>query len=270
MEEYERRPGRGNARPGQGRSSGQGGRPGTPRPVQMGEARRRMLAARKRKRIRQRRMVLCGLFLLLAAMIGGTAFGVVRYRNLEERRAVVAEGAKVLDQGDYEAAIGYFDQAVALADGKVGGLEIQALLFRAEAEYMQEDYAAALHTYQILLEQDPENSTYQRGAVLCMAETGDYEEALKFETAQGRVYSRIARDQIKAGQYDEALASIAQGRNDPDQAFDKELDYNEAVIWEYKGDYAKALELFEAYASKYGDGQADREITFLKSRQGNP
>ena len=51
----------------------------------------------------------------------------------------------------------------------------------------------------------------------------------------------------------------------------EELTFNQAVAWEYKGDYKKALEILESYDQKYTaeEGNAARELAFLKTRQGN-
>ncbi|MDD3252821.1 MAG: tetratricopeptide repeat protein [Lachnospiraceae bacterium] len=229
--------------------------------------RRRAIAARRRKRRRQRRLILCGFFLLLALFIVGGIFGVNHYRNTRAKQALIEQGITAIEQESYEAAIDYLDQAVGKAGRRIGKLETDALLYRAEAEYQQGDYAAALHSYGLLLKQDSKNVLYQKGAALCLMETGDYAAALEYQVANGQVYNRMARDQIQAGQYDEALASIEQGRTFEDETAARDLDYNEAVIWEYKGDFAKALQLFETYVDKYGaDENVSREITFLKTR----
>lgn len=45
----------------------------------------------------------------------------------------------------------------------------------------------------------------------------------------------------------------------------EELTFNQAVAWEYKGDYKKALEILESYDQKYtAEGNAARELAFLK------
>ena len=55
-----------------------------------------------------------------------------------------------------------------------------------------------------------------------------------------------------------------------DEVGREELTYNQAVAWEYKGDYKKALEILESYDQKYtAEGNAARELAFLKTRQGN-
>lgn len=212
-------------------------------------------------------MILCGFLLLIVLLIGGIGFGIVNYRNHKAKEALIESGVTAIGQESYEEAIRYFDQAVEKSGGRIGKLETNALLFRAEAEYRQGDYAAALHTYELLLEKDSENTEYQKGAALCLMETGDYVKALGLNVLNGQVYNRMAVEQIAAGQYDEALSSIEQGRICQDDTITRELDYNEAVAWEYKSDFAKALRLFEAYAEKYGaDETILREITFLKTR----
>ena len=89
---------------------------------------------------------------------------------------------------------------------------------------------------------------------------------------QGQVYSRIAKDQINAGNYDDALSTIETGFSEAgaDEVGREELTYNQAVAWEYKGDYKKALEILESYDQKYtAEGNAARELALLKTRQGN-
>lgn len=215
-------------------------------------------------------MILGGLFLLVMLIIGGITFGVMHYRSEKQKQELFTAGGEALDRGDYEAAITGFDQLLEKSKEKVGTFEANVLLHRAEAEYRQGDYAAALHTYELLLKTDGENEEYKKGAVICLTETGDYEKALELDVLQDRVYSRMAAEQIEAGQYDKALEYIGLGKTFSDETAQKTLKYNEAVAWEYKSDYARALELFEAYAQEYGaDETVEREIAFLKTRQGN-
>lgn len=207
---------------------------------------------------------------MLALIIGGITFGVMHFRNVKEKQALFTAGVEALDRAEYEAAIDGFDQILEKSKGRIGTFEENVLLHRAEAEYNQGDYAAALHTYEILLQEDEANEDYKKGAVICLIETGDYTKAMELEVLQGRVYSRMAVEQIEAGQYDQALEYIELGKTFQDETAQRTLAYNEAVVWEHKGDFARALELFEAYARQYGtDETVEREITFLKSRQGN-
>lgn len=130
----------------------------------------------------------------------------------------------------------------------------------------------ALASYETLYAKDESNEACKTGLSLCLLETGDYDRAKSLGVILGQVYSRIARDQINAGQYDEALSTIDTGLAEAgaDDVGREELTFNQAVAWEYKGDYKKALKILESYDQKYtAEGNAARELAFLKTRQGN-
>lgn len=251
---------------------------------------------RRRKRVRRQRMIFLTMLLVVVLAVGGIVFGAVRGIKTKEKQKLLAEGIAQLDSGSYEAAIQIFEEELKVANGRVGALEEQVLLYRAEAEYQLQDYEAALHTYEILLNEDPKNALYQQGTALCRMETGDYAGALELGVMDAQVYNQMAKEQIESGQYDEALASIelglaacaqqgasaqagtGQGGSGQNGAGQQEsvalvkrhLQFQQAVAYEYQSDYKKALELFEAYVQQYGDDEtAQREITFLKTRQGN-
>ena len=232
--------------------------------------RARMMAARRKKRAKQRRMILGGLLLVLLLVVGGSIFGITRWLQMEERKEYAEAGVLAAENGDYEGAIAAFDQALGTAGKRLGTFETNVLLNRAEAEYKLGDHTAALDTYRLLMESDEENELYREGAALCLAETGAYQEALALNVLQSQIYNRMAADAIEAGQYDEALGYIEQGRSYADSSAAQALDFNEAVAWEKKADFAKALDLFETYADKYGaDEVTQRELAFLRTRQGN-
>lgn len=226
-------------------------------------------AAVRRKKKRQRRAFLGAGLLILVLAVGGAGFGLVRWKAGSKRRELAEQGVMAMNVGDYETAITVFDQALEGSGKRIGNFEEDVLFNRAEAEYKQGDFAAALSTYQIILNADSENEMARQGAALCLAEAGEWDQALALGVLQSQIYSRMAAAQIEAGQYEEAMQTIAQGRSIPDQSSARNLDFNEAVIREKQGDFAAALELFEAYREKYGaDEAAEREIIFLKSRQG--
>ena len=225
-------------------------------------------AAVRRKKKRQRRAFLGAGLLILALAAGGAGFGLVRWKAGSKKRELAEQGVMAMNVGDYETAITVFDQALEGSGKRINNFEEDVLFNRAEAEYKQGDFAAALATYQIILNADSENEMARQGAALCLAEAGEWDQALALGVLQSQIYSRMAAAQIEAGQYEEAMQTIAQGRSLPDQSAARNLDFNEAVIREKQGDFAAALELFEAYREKYGaDEAAEREIIFLKSRQ---
>lgn len=210
--------------------------------------------------------------LAVILIAGGTGFGARQAWLSKHRQEYAEQGITSLDNGDYTAAITAFDDAIALSHGRIGEFESQMMLYRAEAEYRSGDYASALATYETLYDRDETNETYKTGLALCLLETGDYDRAKSLGVILGQVYSRIAKDQINAGSYDDALATIETGFSQAgnDEVGRAELTYNQAVAWEYKGDYKKALEILESCDEKYtADGDAARELAFLKTRQGN-
>ncbi len=225
--------------------------------------------ARKKKRRRQMKMLIGICMALIVILVGAAVYGVLRFQREKKRQELLTEGILLLDAGSYDEAILRLDNALKWSSGKkVGEFELSVLLYRAEAEYRLKDYDAALNTYELLLEEDQENSEYKKGAARCLVEKKDYDGALAYGVIDGYVYNLKAVEQINAGEYDAALELIRQGLEAGDSAQD--LSYNQAVAWENKGDFAKALELFEAYAAQYGtDENVERELTFLRSRQGD-
>lgn len=244
---------------------------------------------RRKKRIRRQRILIGSVLLSVILLAGGAVFGVANLFKTKEKMKLLEAGIAYMEQGNYEAAIGSFEEELGAAGGRVGAFEEEVLLYRAEAEYQLGDYPAALHTWKILLEKDKKNPVYQKGVAIGLMETGDLNGALAMDVINAYVYNRMARAQIEAGQYDDALASVNLGRAALDEdaaaraageegiysaeealSIRKHLAFNEAVLYEYKSDYAKALQLFEDYIIEYGpDEEVQREIIFLQTRQGN-
>lgn len=230
---------------------------------------------RRRQQILRRRMLLGGLLLTVILLLGGIIFGITGSIKNKKKRAFLETGIACMAQQNYEQAIVNFEKELETAKNRVGALEKETLLYRAEAEYMLEDYPAALHTYQLLLELEPENAIYQKGTALALMENGDLDGALALHVIDAAVYNRMAKEQIDAGQYEKALTAIEQGlaavrSEDADaQSVKKSLLWNQAVAYEYQGDFQRALELLETYARDYGSNETiEHELTFLKTRQG--
>lgn len=244
---------------------------GAIRPSGDRQARARAMARRKRRR-RQRRMILGGLAFLLILLVAGIFFGISSYKKGKAREALLEAGIASLDGGSYEEAIGKFDEILAGTKGKVGSFEAEVLTYRGEAEYRKKDYRAALETFELLVKEDGEKERYQRMICLSQLELGNYEAALTYGFADAMVYSKMALRDIENKDYDLALERVQKGlaAGQADDPAMQELAFSQAVIYEQKGDFAKALELFEAYLAAYGpDEKAEREVTFLKTRQGN-
>jgi tetratricopeptide (TPR) repeat protein len=199
---------------------------------------------------------------LVAAIVGLRSHAKTKKMNTLRENGITA-----MQDGNYESAIENFDQALELAGGKLGKNEIDILQRRAESEYNLKDYAASLDSWKILMETDTENDEYKKNAVLCMMETGQYDEALQLGMMQSRIYNKMAVEKIQAGDYDGALTIIDQGLAADDGSAGADLLYNKAVANESRGNYEQALQIFREYVSRYGaDENVQKEITFLETR----
>ena len=124
-------------------------------------------------------------------------------------------------------------------DGEKIGF-VEALTAIANAMVESDDYAGAKVLYQDLIDAGHGNTGIYNQLMLLAMDAGDYNEALKMS-----MKGQILTDGIPM----------------------KELKFNEAVCYEYLGDFAKALQLFRAYVAEYGsDERAEHEIAFLETR----
>lgn len=105
-----------------------------------------------------------GIGLKIAAVLAAAAVLTAGCGESKDAREARLAGIGQMNQGNYEEAIASFDTALSKSGGLVGEFELDVLKYRAEAEYMTEDFAAAAHTYGILADVDggkPEYSYYE-------------------------------------------------------------------------------------------------------------
>lgn len=262
--DYRRQSGSRSGQSGSGRQSGSSGN----RPLLTGQARARTIARRQRRR-RQRRIIIGVMVLLLVVIVLAAGLGISSHNKRKKQQAWITEGTEYLDQGNYDGAIQAFNEALDIFKGKTGKTELMVLQYRAEAEYVKKDYTAALATCESLVAADGKKDAYLRLQSLCQMQLGNYEAALSYGQNAALIYNRIAFQAIEEARYEAALAAIDQGIAAADPLVMAELAYHQAVAYEKMGDFAKALELFEAYDQSYGpDPKAEVEIAFLKTRQG--
>lgn len=94
-----------------------------------------------------------------------------------------------------------------------------------------------------------------------------YSQLIAGGLADSRLYNRLAKACMEQQDYDKALGYIEQGLALADDLARKDLKFNQAVCYEYLGDFQGALELFKNYASEYGsDDAVEHEIAFLVTR----
>lgn len=103
-------------------------------------------------------------------------------------------------------------------------------------------------------------------------ETGDYDRAKSLGVIQGQVYSRIAKDQINAGNYDDALSTIETGFSEAgaDEVGREELTYNQAVAWEYKAITRKPWKFWMATTRNIQQKEQQPASWLFKNPSGQP
>ena len=237
-----------------------------------------------------------------------TACGGVTEEQLASRESAIA----MMESGDLEGAVTVFNNLVEEAK-KVTEFELDILKYRAEAEFLLEDYEAALHTYRTLMEVDKERPEYCYMASMALSKDGQmhdakiflesgkaldekheapmfyqatvayaegcmkageaklaedvYWELINGGFANTDLYNRLVLAAMNEGKYEEALVLVEKGLALTDTAAVQELVFNEAVCYEYLGEFSKALELFRYYVEEFGESeQAAHEIAFLESR----
>ena len=94
-----------------------------------------------------------------------------------------------------------------------------------------------------------------------------YQELIDGGHGSTEIYNHLMMMAMDEGDYEEALKIAAKGLILTDGLAVQKLRFNEAVCYEFMGDFTKALELFRAYAAEYGsDERVDHEIAFLETR----
>lgn len=295
----------------------------------------------KQKKQANRKAAFCAVVLMTAAsVLGGCG------EAGPDKKELRMSGIQKLDAGDYAGAVADLDGAIQASTGRVGAFEIDVLKYRAEAEYKLEDYLAAAHTYDVLIQVDQKGpgylylsaamkalggdtdgalEAYREGVTLekeaggksgkkepsdhqaagfgrmealtavgeaCMKDGRQqevsqlYDDAVQDGTAGPSVFNSMGLTYLEAGEYEEALScfdravqagdgqSDPAGQNGSEKASGAGADpavrnarFNRAVVYEYQGQYQKALQAFEAYVAEFGpDEAAQKEITFLQTR----
>ena len=182
--------------------------------------------------------MMLGLMLLLTACSS---------KKVDELRL---QGIEELQKAKYEKAIETFNEAMELSDGRVGELQFDILLYRAEAEYMSGDLDAAEKSLETLREVN-----------------GDKDEYIKFQAQlDAKRLVKGATEALDAGDTEAAKEKI-----DAAEALgirnDRELQFDKVVYLEKTAQWKEAYEEIKAYRSQYPDDkEAEREERFLNTR----
>ena len=104
--------------------------------------------------------------------------------------------------------------------------------------------------------------------------TGDYNYAasvynsyLSKDTTNAEIYNQLGLCEMAKGEYQKALEAFQAGMKVEGNTLMQTLSFNEIVMYEYLGEYEKALVLLESYLKTYpDDAKAKREQQFLSTR----
>ena len=199
--------------------------------------------------------------LLLAACLVFTGCGAFE-DNSELKQQLKQEGMALQAAGDYSGAIEKYQEALKLANMRIGKEEIDLSYYKASAQYHSGDLEGAIETYSAILALKEDVGSYlARGMLYVEAKDAekaekDLNKALK-ETSdpliKGIIYN-VVNDTEKAKQcFEEAKA-----------AGDVEAIFYLASIYEEAGDANYAMILLEEYIAS---GKASAEGYLTVGRQ---
>ena len=74
--------------------------------------------ARKKKKRRQQKMMFGIMSLVVLMVIGGIVYGVMGYQRNKKKQELLAEGINLLEEGNFDEAIGRLDEALQWSKGR--------------------------------------------------------------------------------------------------------------------------------------------------------
>lgn len=200
------------------------------------------------------------LILLLAFAIGLPGCG-MKIDSSEKQQQLKQEGMELHSSGDYGGAIEKYEEALRLADMKVGAEEIDLAYYKASAQYRNGDISGAIDTYSaILAVKKSENSYLGRGLLYVAAD-----EAERAEEDLNKVLKETKDPLIKGiiynvvGQTDKAKECFEDAKSSGEQ----DAVFYLANIYEKAGDHNYAMILLEEYIAG-GTASAEGYLTVAK------
>lgn len=190
------------------------------------------------KKIRLKFFIICLLYLLTACS----------NNKIEQYKSY---GIDYIENSNYEEALSYFDQALKLGDGEVGSTQYELLLYKAECLFMMNRYDEAKKIYETLKLIDKNNKTFNEL----------YEN---LSTIVNLVDFKLAIDNNEINRADEILLTL----KELGLEHEKSVMFNQAVLYEKKGEWKNALNAFNYFLKQYpNDEDAIHEIEFINSQE---
>ena len=154
-------------------------------------------------------------------------------------------GLALIDQGDYEGAVGAFNEALQVRVGIVSNLEEDINFYKAYAQMEAGKSKDAIATYTAIIDYDKNNAQayYLRGCAYMSTRDAkqaakDFAQAAGHNKDQGEMYAGIYEQLVAAGLLDEAAGYLEQGIKI--KGNDASTCLARGRLYYVSGDYAKA------------------------------
>lgn len=190
-------------------------------------------------------------------------------------------GEAEYELGDYEAAAHTYEILMQVDKERPEYMYLQTMAWSSQIIDTQADEAGKLQTAVDVYTKAYAEDHKAQGAETAMILLGTalenqgrsqdamnmYQQAMDAGKPSAELYNHMGICMLGEKKYEEAMNYFQQGITLNDESQMADLKYNEAVVYEFQGDFAKALELFQSYVTTYGSNEeAEREIAFLQSR----
>lgn len=244
------------------------------------DAQRQMARKKRRRKQLIKAFAAWAACLLLVAVIAFSVARLIGYMGDSRQRSLKAQGIEQMEEGDLQAAITSFDQALEAASSDKSALSLDVLQYRAEAEYRLADYEAAAYTYGLLMERDPKTLENWYMAAMCSAALGKADQALAYynhvmEAGDEAVKETAGRPQamaavgeacVQAGLYDEAIGMYQKAIGD---GLDDGETYNQMGLCQMAGqaykDAADSFDKGKVKAEEAGDEALLKELSYNRA-----
>ena len=184
-------------------------------------------------------------------------------KNAEAKATYRQMGIEYMEKGDYASAIEAFEAALGQGVGTVGEDELDITYYKAAAQYAGGDAAAAMATYDAILNYDKEayQAYYLRGCLYCKqgnadAAKADFANAIKYHSSDYEMYINIYENLLAMGEKEAGESYLTEALS---------IKGEEVINLEYRGqiryllgdydtaiaDLKAALEKGSTYANLY-------------------
>lgn len=190
--------------------------------------------------VAQMKYKFCIIFIIILLFCGCTNSSINEYRN---------KGIVELNNGNYESALDYFNTAISLGKGNVGKLQYDLIMYKAETLFLLKKYDEAKNIYESLIQIDRRNKTFNE----------------LYNNINSIIYKIDFKKAIDNNDID-AAETILENLKKIGTEHEKCIMYNQAVLYEKKGQWKDALNSFIYYLKMYPDDtNAQYEVDFINN-----